>query len=70
MEVAMIGDKLAALAGIHDKVAADVGALDLVCDECGHRERASSREVSRYLASGWPKHCGHTMKAERPKESP
>ena len=51
--------------GLHSKVGADMveqGFHTLTCDECDEKRTITPDEFGRYLASGWPKHCGHTMK--------
>jgi hypothetical protein len=48
---------------LHGNIAGDVwpkGAT-LTCATCGHAEHATSEDCGRYLARGWPKHCGQTM---------
>lgn len=61
-------NRLADLAGggMQRGIAADVwpkGAT-LECKRCDHAEHATSAECGRYLARGWPKHCGETMTVE------
>lgn len=53
----------------HRTIAADAfpkGAV-LTCSRCGYRETATSERVGRFLATGWPQHCGLTMLAEGEK---
>lgn len=54
------------LKNLHTNIATDVwpsGAL-LRCGVCGHEVRATPAECGRYLAKGWPAHCGVTMEME------
>lgn len=57
---------LAHLGRVHLSVAEDVfprGAT-LYCATCGLREHATVEDCARYLARGWPTHCGYTMHTE------
>lgn len=52
------------VANLHGNIAGDVwpnGAV-LECDECRRTESIDSATAAHYLAHGWPKCCGHTMK--------
>ena len=33
--------------------------------ECDRGEKATSEDCARYLATGWPTHCGQTMELGR-----
>jgi hypothetical protein len=54
------------LANLHRNMASDVwphGAI-LSCTKCRYAERITSAQAGGYLARGWPKHCGATMKCD------
>lgn len=34
----------------------------LRCEVCGRERSLGEADVSRYLGSGWPRHCGYTMR--------
>lgn len=60
--------QLAAIGRVHLNIAREVyprGAL-LLCQKCAHTQGATTEDCARYLARGWPMHCGQDMKAERP----
>jgi hypothetical protein len=66
----MTPDRLANLANIHDRTAADLPPLShLSCDECGKRDELTTFDAANYLRSGWPVHCGHTMRLVTVKEA-
>lgn len=48
----------------HAAVARDVAGLGgfLRCETCGHRQELREHQMAGYLANGWPKCCGHTMR--------
>lgn len=52
------------VSGLHARIANDAfgdrGVL--TCDECGFSRTMKAAEGGEYLARGWPKHCGHTLK--------
>lgn len=63
----------------HEAISSDVfpDGVWLHCanPECDRGERVSSADCARYLASGWPMHCGMTMGLGRrtqltPREAP
>lgn len=49
---------------LHANIAADVypngGVLE--CNVCHARAPFSVQDAARYLATGWPTHCGQSMK--------
>jgi len=49
---------------IHTKIAEDVWPKGgfLLCDRCGYELKIKSSDCAYYLAKGWPKCCGNTMK--------
>jgi hypothetical protein len=55
------------IVGASTAIASDVfpkGAT-LTCARCGHEQAATTSQCARYLTTGWPEHCGYTMKATR-----
>lgn len=38
--------------------------------ECNRGERATTADCARYLATGWPEHCGQTMAIVTPEAEP
>jgi hypothetical protein len=61
---------LSDISGIHDRIAADVckgKTHRLHCLECGVIRAISQSEYADYLAHGWPKCCGYTMRLEEHK---
>lgn len=68
-----LSEKLAGHGRIHADIAGAIapGGLTMVC-ACGHREPATTAQVARYIAKGWPEHCGKTMglvPSEDPEEA-
>lgn len=61
-------EQLARLAGdgLQRSIAKDVwpNGATLSCLACGQRLVITSWQCGKYLASGWPKHCGATMRCE------
>lgn len=54
--------------GLHGRIAATVPKLRrgrVWCLTCGHTQRVNAATC---LRDGWPKHCGHTMTIDSPKE--
>jgi hypothetical protein len=53
----------ARVAGVHGRVATDVwpNGVALRCTVCDHRETHDAAAAGRFLAHGWPTHCGQTM---------
>jgi len=52
-------------AGLHEKIAADLPKGGrLICGECRATAPVRDGDVARYLATGWPKCCGATMRWE------
>lgn len=49
---------------IHDKIAKDahVEGSKLECQTCKKTLKLNQRQFSHYLAVGWPKCCGYTMR--------
>ena len=43
-------------------IAMEIGSCTLTYDTCGKVERPDMYAIADYLRSGWPKHCGETMK--------
>lgn len=37
----------------------------LTCKKCSYVEEVTSVEAARFLAKGWPKHCGEVMACQR-----
>lgn len=65
-------DFLVGLAGIHDRIAADVYGRTgkggrVYCRRCGGDQAADFAEC---LRSGWPKCCGETMTIDPPEVDP
>lgn len=40
----------------------------LRCTECGVEHLLNATAIGMYLSSGWPKHCGYTMRWVTQKE--
>jgi len=62
-----VADILAMANSVHNSIAADVyphGAI-LRCKQCYHMELATIDDCGRYLAEGWPRHCGGHMVVEK-----
>jgi hypothetical protein len=58
-------ETLAALAGVHLRIADDVtrdGCGWLRCEACGVRRKPDTEGIAGYFANGWPAHCGETMR--------
>lgn len=55
---------------LQSSIARDIAPLGgiLRCTTCGQEEPLSEAQIGRYLASGWPKHCGYTMRWVTAKE--
>lgn len=51
---------------IHEQIAQELAPAGragfLRCEECGYSQRLSQYGASSYLAAGWPKCCGYTMR--------
>jgi hypothetical protein len=59
---------IARLAGLHDRIAADVPQIargQVWCRTCGRSERVDGANCLRH---GWPKCCGFTMTIDSPAE--
>jgi hypothetical protein len=58
--------------GIMEKVAADAfpNGAHLKCTNpaCDRGERITTADCARYLSTGWPTHCGQTMRLVAPPE--
>ncbi len=62
----MMDDIVKRASGLHEKIVADVPALQrgqVWCYRCGHTEKVDSAQC---LRRGWPKHCGETMSIDSP----
>jgi hypothetical protein len=42
----------------------------LVCEKCGRSQACYERDAAGYLARGWPKCCGATMRLEAGETAP
>lgn len=54
--------------GLHRRIVEDVPSLRrgrVWCQTCGYTR---SVDAARYLATGWPTHCGQTMGIDSPEE--
>ena len=60
-----LGQLIAGAANLHDRIGEKLAGSSLLCRVCGHIERPTMRELSRYLRIGWPRHCGEVMSLER-----
>ena len=51
-------------AGLHNKIGSDLAALGglLRCMHCGYEQPLNAEQIGKYLAKGWPEHCGSTMR--------
>jgi len=51
-------------ATLHAAIAADLSGFGgiLRCTECRREQGLSEEQIARYLRSGWPKHCGRSMR--------
>lgn len=61
--------KLAALSGLHDKIADDVPKIKrglVRCLECGRVRKVDGADCLRH---GWPECCGYTMTIDMPGDS-
>lgn len=49
---------------LYRAMATDVAPLGglLRCTTCGAEHVLSENRIARFLASGWPQHCGYTMR--------
>lgn len=59
---------ISSIFGIHQKIADDVCAgvqYSVKCLTCKTSREISSEEFAQYLAHGWPKCCGYTMRLEK-----
>jgi hypothetical protein len=56
-----IGDMTNLNANIGSDLFSQFGGI-LRCTECGEEHTLSSLLAGKYLANGWPKHCGYTMR--------
>lgn len=54
--------------GVHRSIASSAfpQGVTLSCTHplCAHQRHATREEAAKFLASGWPKHCDRTMRAE------
>lgn len=59
---------------MHDTIAADAMPngvwLRCVNSDCDRGERVSRAQCAHYLATGWPTHCGYTMRISTPPPRP
>ena len=55
---------------LHENMGNDLAALGgvLRCKVCGAEQTLTGADISRYLAQGWPKHCGTGMRWLTAKE--
>lgn len=65
-----ISEYLKRLNGIHMAIANDVypHGAKMTCRACDYEFIASTADCAYYLAHGWPKCCGKTMKTETLKD--
>lgn len=54
------------IVGASTRIAADAfpNGVELTCVTCGHSTSANAGQTARYLSTGWPTHCGATMRAD------
>ena len=70
-QVEEIGQEIARVLAGRERVRADfaerVVSLRsyLHCPICGHSQSVNKEQARRYLARGWPHHCGRAMELTR-----
>lgn len=50
---------------IHERIALDItedGCGLIRCETCGENFQPGTSTIAGYLAHGWPKHCGSSMR--------
>ena len=55
------------MATIHEQIAKDVGGRWwwLTCPTCSDKYTITKAQFAAFLARGWPKCCGYTMRLEQ-----
>jgi hypothetical protein len=54
---------------LHADITSDVwpNGATLQCKACDHTQHATAQDCARYLANGWPRHCGQPMTLAEPE---